>query len=79
MLNNCSLEKREKSMGQKNSKLSTKELTELSRETHFSPEEILHWYEGFMNDCPTGKLSLSEFVRIYVEFFPHGNPKEFAK
>jgi len=66
-------------MGQKTSKLSAKEITLLSRETHFSPDEILHWYGGFLNDCPTGKLSLSEFVRIYVEFFPHGNPKEFAK
>ena len=34
---------------------------------------------GFMKDCPTGKLSRNEFIRIYVEFFPHGNPRNFAE
>ena len=32
-----------------------------------------------MKDCPTGKLSRNEFIRIYVEFFPHGNPRNFAE
>ena len=35
--------------------------------------------QGFMKDCPTGKLSRNEFIRIYIEFFPHGNPRNFAE
>ena len=34
---------------------------------------------GFLKDCPTGKLSRNEFIRIYIEFFPHGNPRNFAE
>ena len=32
-----------------------------------------------MKDCPTGKLSRNEFIRIYIQFFPHGNPTDFAR
>jgi len=35
--------------------------------------------KGFMKDCPTGKLSRNEFIRIYIQFFPHGNPSDFAR
>ena len=35
--------------------------------------------KGFMKDCPTGKLSRNEFIRIYIQFFPHGNPTDFAR
>ena len=65
-------------MGQKSSSIKGKKLRKLSEETHFSVEEIQTWYQGFIKDCPTGKLSKNEFIRIYVQFFPQGNPTEFA-
>ena len=98
-------------MGQKQSGLTPKKIACLSKETHFSQNEIITWYQGtiysktkkkritkkslaasqpsicdlkiskkgFMKDCPTGKLSRNEFIRIYIQFFPHGNPSDFAR
>ena len=44
-----------------------------------SEDEIRHWHEGFLKDCPTGKLTKLEFSKIYAQFFPHGNPEAFAR
>lgn len=35
-------------------------------------------YKGFRKDCPTGTLDKAEFSRIYKQFFPFGDPAEFA-
>jgi Ca2+-binding EF-hand superfamily protein len=47
--------------------------------TKMSREEILKWHAGFMIDCPSGRLSKKEFMKIYEELFPSGRAKKFCE
>ena len=35
-------------------------------------------YHGFIMDCPEGRLDKKNFGKIYTQFFPFGDPGEFA-
>jgi len=65
-------------MGNKQSKLSPEELQELTKNTYFDKKELQQWYKGFLKDCPSGQLNKEEFGKIYKQFFPFGDPGEFA-
>lgn len=48
--------------------------------TNFTKQELRYWHAGFMHDCPSGRLTETEFIKIYVDFLPtQGDPVNFAK
>ncbi|CAF1065709.1 unnamed protein product [Brachionus calyciflorus] len=70
-------------MGTKSSKsitepLSDAELEALMLSTKMSKEEISKWHRGFMLDCPSGRLTKKEFIKIYEELFPSVRAKRFC-
>jgi len=65
-------------MGKSQSKLSNEQLVDLQKNTYFDKKELQQWYRGFLKDCPSGQLDREEFGRIYKQFFPFGDPGEFA-
>ncbi|KAK2466131.1 hypothetical protein APHAL10511_001773 [Amanita phalloides] len=65
-------------MGKSQSKLSPEQLADLQKNTYFDKKELQQWYKGFRKDCPSGQLTKSEFCQIYRQFFPFGDPTDFA-
>ena len=35
--------------------------------------------QGFIRDCPTGKLDKKKFVDVYKQFYPQGKADSFCK
>ncbi|KAF9520727.1 hypothetical protein BS47DRAFT_401050 [Hydnum rufescens UP504] len=65
-------------MGKSQSKLSPEQLSDLQKNTYFDKKELQQWYKGFLKDCPSGQLDKAAFGRIYKQFFPFGDPVQFA-
>ena len=66
-------------MGCCQSRAEREQIARLSRETKFSEEEISLWHDGFLADCPTGRLTKTEFAIVFSQFFPAGDPAAFAR
>ncbi|KAI9291223.1 neuronal calcium sensor 1, partial [Neoconidiobolus thromboides FSU 785] len=65
-------------MGKQNSKLTPDQAAELQKITYFDKKELQQWYKGFIQECPSGQLDRTEFLKIYKQFFPFGDATEFA-
>ncbi|XP_077019244.1 recoverin [Tamandua tetradactyla] len=67
-------------MGNSKSGVLSKEiLAELQLSTAFTEEELCAWYQAFLKDCPSGRISLQQFASIYAKFFPDADPKAYAQ
>ena len=66
-------------MGMRNSKIKKdfenyKHLTEC---TAFTEKELEKWYIGFIKDCPSGKMTKTEFEQMYKNFFKDGDASRY--
>ncbi|NP_001086398.1 recoverin, gene 2 S homeolog [Xenopus laevis] len=63
----------------KSGALSKEVLEDLKTNTRYSDDELCRWYESFNKQCPDGKITRTEFEKIYANFFPHSDPKSYAR
>ncbi|XP_053552561.1 recoverin [Bombina bombina] len=62
----------------KSGALSKEILEELKLNTKFTQDELCTWYQSFLKECPSGRISKQQFENIYAKFFPNADPKEYA-
>ncbi|XP_066560813.1 recoverin b [Amia ocellicauda] len=62
----------------KSGALSKEILEDLKLSTRYTEEELSAWYQSFLKECPSGRISKEQFEGIYASFFPDADPKEYA-
>ncbi|XP_062330711.1 recoverin b [Osmerus eperlanus] len=66
-------------MGNRKSGALSKDLLEdLKLNTMYSEEQLCTWYQTFLKECPSGRISRQQFETIYASFFPDADPKAYA-
>ena len=63
----------------KSGSLSKELLEDLKSNTKYSEAELCTWYQSFLKECPTGKITKEQFEGIYASFFPNADPKDYAR
>lgn len=63
----------------KSGALSKEILEELQLNTKYSQDELCTWYQTFLKECPTGRITKQQFENIYAKFFPDADPKAYAQ
>ncbi|KAL6461232.1 hypothetical protein MHYP_G00311980 [Metynnis hypsauchen] len=70
----------QRTMGNAKSGMVSREvLNDLKVSTKFSEAEITQWYENFQKQCPSGRITLTQFEEIYSRFFPNSDAKTYAQ
>ncbi|KAL7826305.1 hypothetical protein AOLI_G00315140 [Acnodon oligacanthus] len=70
----------QRTMGNSKSGVVSREvLNDLKVSTKFSEAEITQWYENFQKQCPSGRITLTQFEEIYGRFFPNSDAKTYAQ
>lgn len=59
--------------------LSKEVLEELKLNTRYTEEQLYTWYQTFLRECPSGRISRQQFESIYASFFPDADPKAYAQ
>ncbi|KAM6950979.1 recoverin b [Aplochiton taeniatus] len=54
-------------------------LNDLKLNTKYSEEQLSTWYQTFLKECPSGRISKQQFEAIYATFFPDADPKAYAR
>ena len=65
-------------MGKQTSKLTPGDMPELIEQTAYTEAELQTWYKDFLEDYPSGVLSLQDFKTLYSDLFPDGDAAGFA-
>ncbi|XP_069463103.1 visinin-like [Ambystoma mexicanum] len=63
----------------KSGALSKEILEDLKMNTRYTEDELCKWYESFKKQCPDGRISRTDFEKIYTNFFPNSDPKTYAR
>nr|XP_004556422.1 recoverin [Maylandia zebra] len=63
----------------KSSALSKELLEELKSNTKYTEAELCTWYQSFLKECPSGRISKQQFEGIYASFFPDADPTAYAR
>lgn len=66
-------------MSYKRSKeLSEDDILFITANTDFNRDQVVNWYNGFLQACPNGRLDRDSFVRFYSQLIP-GDSREEAE
>ncbi|XP_043942116.1 visinin-like [Protopterus annectens] len=63
----------------KSGALSKELLDDLKLNTKYTEDELCKWYDSFRKQCPSGKITRTEFEKIYSNFFPQSDAKAYAQ
>lgn len=63
----------------KSGALSKDLLADLKSNTTYTEAQLYAWYQAFLKECPSGRISREQFEGIYARFFPDANPKSYAQ
>lgn len=66
-------------MGKQNSKLKSDDLDELRKCTGYTDTELQKWHTTFLNEHPSGKIRVNQFISIYQKLFLGGSASSFAE
>ncbi|CAF1268877.1 unnamed protein product [Rotaria sordida] len=59
--------------------LTSRQIAMLQANTNYTEREIREWHEGFLRDCPSGRLDKKKFREVHRQFYPQGKVDNFCK